>query len=109
MAGLLGMIGGLFGLGGLWRRGMPIMRMAYIDPVIGEYCEAAIAANQFKGHGVDESGDHILSIRRGQALYVVKVEVQKSPHLGDALLIVSASETSPNELSDDIIALGGRP
>lgn len=83
-----------------WQRGMPIYRMNGVSDEEGEFCEAAIAANQFRGHGVDEDGDHVLSIQHSGRAYVVKVGVQKAPGLGDALILRATYSVTPDRITE---------
>jgi hypothetical protein len=82
---------------------MPIYRANGISDADGDFCEIAIAANRFDGHGIDEEGAHVLSLHADGKAYVVKVEVQKVPGLRDGLIIRAVYPVAPSGI-DELVA-----
>lgn len=73
---------------------MPIFHAASIKNDVADICERAIQNDLFEPLGKDSIGREILQIVTPEQDYVVVVEVQKNPSLGDAILLCAVYAVS---------------
>jgi hypothetical protein len=89
-----------FGYFGERQTKMKIYRSNNIDPIEGDFCEKAIAADAFIPLSSDNKGHWVISInaRDGEYVYVALVEVQDAPGFGKSLIIQTVRKKRPEEL-----------